>query len=201
MQRLSERLLGAACCVAAAQVSIGGNNMTLTAYNHVPVPSFMYGTAWKKEATSQLVQLAVAACFTAIDTANQLIHYQEALVGEALQALERKGTDEGDRIVEYAGIRKVRLRPRTRRDGSAGPAHRRGRKGRAGHRGRQSAQLFRKGLSGPAFARGRALPRRPSLRIGPDRIFGSPGREAADSARRRLRPAHDASLDGLQTAP
>jgi diketogulonate reductase-like aldo/keto reductase len=29
--------------------------------------------------------------FRAIDTANQLIHYQEALVGEALQALEKKG--------------------------------------------------------------------------------------------------------------
>jgi len=65
--------------------------MTLTAYNHVPLPSFMYGTAWKKEATTQLVQLAVASGFTAIDTANQLIHYQEALVGEALQALEKKG--------------------------------------------------------------------------------------------------------------
>lgn len=65
--------------------------MTLTAYNRVPIPSFMYGTAWKKEATTQLVQLAVASGFTAIDTANQLIHYQEALVGEALQALEKKG--------------------------------------------------------------------------------------------------------------
>jgi diketogulonate reductase-like aldo/keto reductase len=65
--------------------------MTLTAYNHVPIPSFMYGTAWKKEATTQLVQLAVVSGFTAIDTANQLIHYQEALVGEALQALEQKG--------------------------------------------------------------------------------------------------------------
>jgi diketogulonate reductase-like aldo/keto reductase len=65
--------------------------MTLTAYNHVSIPSFMYGTAWKKEATTQIVQLAVAAGFTAIDTANQLIHYQEALVGEALQALEKKG--------------------------------------------------------------------------------------------------------------
>src|SRR3972149_3756845 len=91
MQRLSERLLGAACCVAAAQVSIGGNNMALTAYNNVPVPSFMYGTAWKKEATAQLVQLAVTAGFTAIDTANQLIHYQEALVGEALLALAQQG--------------------------------------------------------------------------------------------------------------
>jgi diketogulonate reductase-like aldo/keto reductase len=51
----------------------------------------MYGTAWKKEATSQLVQLAVESGFTAIDTANQLIHYQEALVGKALQALAMKG--------------------------------------------------------------------------------------------------------------
>ncbi len=65
--------------------------MSLTAYNHVPLPFFMYGTAWKKEATTQLVQLAVASGFTAIDTANQLIHYQEALVGEALQALAKKG--------------------------------------------------------------------------------------------------------------
>ena len=65
--------------------------MPLTTYNNVPVPSFMYGTAWKKEATTQLVQLAVAAGFTAIDTANQLIHYQEALVGEALLALAQQG--------------------------------------------------------------------------------------------------------------
>jgi diketogulonate reductase-like aldo/keto reductase len=65
--------------------------MTLKAYNNVPMPSFMYGTAWKKEATTQLVQLAVTSGFRAIDTANQLIHYQEALVGEALQELEQKG--------------------------------------------------------------------------------------------------------------
>jgi len=69
--------------------------MTLTAYNQVPIPAFMYGTAWKKEATKELVQLAVASGFTAIDTANQLIHYEEALVGEALQALEKKGIKRG----------------------------------------------------------------------------------------------------------
>lgn len=51
----------------------------------------MYGTAWKKEATKQLVELAVASGFRAIDTANQKIHYEEALVGEALQALEKQG--------------------------------------------------------------------------------------------------------------
>jgi diketogulonate reductase-like aldo/keto reductase len=65
--------------------------MSLTAYNNVSVPSFMYGTAWKKEATTQLVQSAVATGFTAIDTANQLIHYQEALVGDALLALAQQG--------------------------------------------------------------------------------------------------------------
>ena len=65
--------------------------MSLTAYNNVPVPSFMYGTAWKKEATTQLVQSAVNAGFTAIDTANQLIHYQEALAGDALLALAQQG--------------------------------------------------------------------------------------------------------------
>jgi diketogulonate reductase-like aldo/keto reductase len=63
----------------------------LRAYNNVAVPSFMYGTAWKKEATAELVIMAVAAGFKAIDTANQLIHYQEALVGEALKSLEQQG--------------------------------------------------------------------------------------------------------------
>ena len=63
----------------------------LTTYNNVTIPSFMYGTAWKKDATAQLVQLAVSSGFTAIDTANQLIHYQEGLVGEALLALDKRG--------------------------------------------------------------------------------------------------------------
>jgi len=65
--------------------------MFLTASNQVPIPNFMYGTAWKKAATKELVQLAVASGFRAIDTANQLVHYEEALVGKALQALEQQG--------------------------------------------------------------------------------------------------------------
>lgn len=65
--------------------------ITLTAYNNATLPAFMYGTAWKKDATTHLVELAVASGFTAIDTANQLIHYNEALVGEALVALASKG--------------------------------------------------------------------------------------------------------------
>ena len=65
--------------------------MTITAYNGVALPSFMYGTAWKKEATAGLVVQAVEAGFRAIDTANQLIHYDEARVGEALLQLAQQG--------------------------------------------------------------------------------------------------------------
>lgn len=65
--------------------------MSLTTYNHVSIPSFMYGTAWKKGATTGLVLQAVEAGFTAIDTANQLVHYDEARVGEALVQLAKQG--------------------------------------------------------------------------------------------------------------
>jgi diketogulonate reductase-like aldo/keto reductase len=65
--------------------------MPVQTYNGISIPTFMYGTAWKKEATTQLVQLAVNSGFRAIDTANQVIHYDEALVGQALQALAKSG--------------------------------------------------------------------------------------------------------------
>lgn len=65
--------------------------MTVTTYNQVTIPSLMYGTAWKKNATTKLVEQAVLSGFTAIDTANQLIHYDEAKVGDALLALRKKG--------------------------------------------------------------------------------------------------------------
>lgn len=65
--------------------------MSMITYNQVSVPSFMYGTAWKKDATAKLVEEAVDAGFRSIDTANQLIHYYEEGVGHALQALAKKG--------------------------------------------------------------------------------------------------------------
>lgn len=55
------------------------------------MPHFIYGTAWKKEATTELVKLAVLSGFLAIDTANQPKHYQEPLVGQALLELSRDG--------------------------------------------------------------------------------------------------------------
>jgi diketogulonate reductase-like aldo/keto reductase len=65
--------------------------MSFATYNQASLPPFMYGTAWKKEATARLVLQAVEAGFRAIDTANQLVHYDEARVGEALSALAARG--------------------------------------------------------------------------------------------------------------
>src|SRR4051794_18780081 len=63
------------------------------ALNSATAPTFIYGTAWKKDATSELVSAAVSAGFRAIDTANQPRHYNEPLVGEALKSLAADGVD------------------------------------------------------------------------------------------------------------
>ncbi len=52
----------------------------------VPVPRFLYGTAWKEDQTRRLAELALREGFRGIDTANQRRHYHEAAVGEALAA-------------------------------------------------------------------------------------------------------------------
>ncbi len=49
------------------------------------VPTFLYGTAWKEEATEACVTAALKAGFRGIDTANQRKHYDEAGVGAALK--------------------------------------------------------------------------------------------------------------------
>jgi diketogulonate reductase-like aldo/keto reductase len=74
--------------------------MAMTAYNGVTIPSFVYGTAWKKETTTRLVIEAVRAGFRGIDTANQLIHYDEALVGEALVRLAQDGMARGELFLQ-----------------------------------------------------------------------------------------------------
>ena len=57
----------------------------------VPVPEFLYGTAWKEERTAGLTELALRAGFRGIDTANQRRHYHEAGVGQGLAAAYRAG--------------------------------------------------------------------------------------------------------------
>jgi diketogulonate reductase-like aldo/keto reductase len=65
--------------------------MSPTGHNQVSVPSIMYGTAWKKDATARLTKQAIDAGFRAIDTANQLKHYDESLVGQAVQDACKNG--------------------------------------------------------------------------------------------------------------
>jgi diketogulonate reductase-like aldo/keto reductase len=57
----------------------------------VPVPRFLYGTAWKEAATQQLVEQALLHGFRGIDTANQRRHYDEAAVGAAVAAAIARG--------------------------------------------------------------------------------------------------------------
>ena len=54
---------------------------------HLTMPKLMYGTAWKKERTKELVELAIRNGFRGIDTACQPKHYFEKGVGEALKSL------------------------------------------------------------------------------------------------------------------
>jgi len=54
-------------------------------------PAFVYGTAWKEDATERLVRMALEAGFRAIDTANQRRHYHEAGVGAALSTAFAEG--------------------------------------------------------------------------------------------------------------
>ena len=48
------------------------------------LPPIIYGTAWKADATENLVLTALKIGFRAIDTANQPKHYDEAAVGNAI---------------------------------------------------------------------------------------------------------------------
>ncbi|MGK7894529.1 MAG: aldo/keto reductase family protein [Microcystaceae cyanobacterium] len=54
------------------------------------MPVILYGTAWKKENTDDLVALALQTGFRGIDTACQPKHYEESLVGAAIERLEIK---------------------------------------------------------------------------------------------------------------
>jgi len=58
-----------------------------TTLSGLKMPKLIYGTAWKKDKTKELVISAIINGFRAIDTANQPKHYRESLVGEAINYL------------------------------------------------------------------------------------------------------------------
>jgi len=57
----------------------------------VGVPRFLYGTAWKEDATARLTALALGQGFRGIDTANQRKHYHEAGVGDGIREAVKSG--------------------------------------------------------------------------------------------------------------
>ena len=59
----------------------------------VKMPRLIYGTAWKKERTADLVVKAIQSGFKGIDTACQPKHYDERLVGAALRRLKDQGVE------------------------------------------------------------------------------------------------------------
>ena len=64
----------------------------------VRVPSLLYGTAWKEDATEGLVVDALDAGFRGIDTANQRKHYNEEAVGRGVAAKLREGMVRRDEL-------------------------------------------------------------------------------------------------------
>lgn len=65
--------------------------MKTTLASGVAMPCLIYGTAWKKDKTADLVTSAIKYGFRGIDTACQPKHYNEAGVGEAIQRLASEG--------------------------------------------------------------------------------------------------------------
>ncbi|MEK7431709.1 MAG: aldo/keto reductase [Cyanobacteriota bacterium] len=63
---------------------------------NVKMPKIIYGTAWKKEKTTDYVIQAVKLGFRGIDTACQPKHYSEKLVGDALLSLQKEGIKRED---------------------------------------------------------------------------------------------------------
>src|SRR5207248_2915417 len=65
------------------EVLMSDRNLTIEG---IPVPRFLYGTAWKEQETRRLTELALRQGFRRVDTANQRRHYDESAVGQAVAA-------------------------------------------------------------------------------------------------------------------
>lgn len=71
-------------------------NQYFTSHQSVRVPRILYGTAWKKDRTQELVSLALQCGFRGFDTAGQPRHYHEAGVGAGLRVALEGGLARAD---------------------------------------------------------------------------------------------------------
>ena len=72
----------------------------LTTSAGVKMPRIIYGTAWKKDRTADLVVKAIQTGFRGIDTACQPKHYNEPQIGTALQRLKDYGIEREDLFLQ-----------------------------------------------------------------------------------------------------
>ena len=74
---------------------------TLLLHGKQAIPPFLYGTAWKKEKTADLVYQAICSGFKGVDTAAQPKHYREDLVGQGIRrALSEDNISRGDVYIQ-----------------------------------------------------------------------------------------------------
>ena len=85
--------IGSSYKVLIIGVLIMADQKWLTTSAGVKMPRIIYGTAWKKDRTADLVVKAIQTGFRGIDTARQPKQYNEALVGTALQRLKGHGIE------------------------------------------------------------------------------------------------------------
>lgn len=74
-----------------SQTSRLSRDLTLPYPTRSKMPKLVYGTAWKKEKTADLVYAALKTGFRAVDTAAQPKHYNE----EGVAAGVKRAVDEG----------------------------------------------------------------------------------------------------------
>jgi hypothetical protein len=82
--------MAAMASTATSRTCLVADQITLRNSSH-NIPTLMYGTAWKKDKTVELVYQAIKAGFRGIDTAAQPRHYQEHLVGEGIRRAISEG--------------------------------------------------------------------------------------------------------------
>ncbi len=83
-------------CISVAYFRCTSMDAHILSHSNVRVPRIIYGTAWKKAATENLVSLAIQNGFRGIDTACQPKHYDEARVGAGVAASMTNGLTRAD---------------------------------------------------------------------------------------------------------
>lgn len=73
-------------------------DLTLKGSTTTTIPKLVYGTAWKKDQTADLVHKALRNGFRAIDTAAQPKHYNEKGVGQGVQRAIADGVTNRDAL-------------------------------------------------------------------------------------------------------